>query len=617
MQYYYNSRDLECKKPFGAVKDNEKIEFTFFARNGVFVHKVFLVLTKDEEDPVYYEMGFESQEEAQSIFKLELKIDDPALYWYYFDVVTELGNVKLFKGDDNNACEYASDLYQLTVYSHEFKTPEFIEGGIIYHIFVDRFNKGLDADAVFEKQGVLKKWDEDVTVVDSDGVFRANDFFGGNFQGIIDRLDYLKHLGVTLIYLSPIFKSSSNHRYDTGDYLQLDELLGTEEKFKELIAKAKQRGMEVMLDGVFNHTGADSLYFNKFGNYPSVGAYQSKHSPYYNWYSFSHFPDRYNCWWGITVTPTLNKPCKGYENLILGEGGVIEKYMDMGVKAWRLDVVDELNSEFVIALRKAIKSKDKDALIIGEVWEDASNKMSYGTRRQYFQGEQLDGVMNYPFKEAVLEFVFTGNKEAFSRKVGEIVENYPAPALNAAMNIVGTHDTWRILNVCADLNVNAKDKSAKRLVRIDRRTAENCLGRLTIAVVLQFTLPGVPSIYYGDERGLDGYDDPLNRRTMPWDTNNEDIFALYEKITSIRRNYKEFFCGKICFIDNDGLLVYRRYNKDAYLSVVVNNGTQLCNLPLENDCIDLLTGEHYNKGDNLVKTHKVLILVAKNNFKKL
>ena len=176
--------------------------------------------------------------------------------------------------------------WQLTVYDKSFVVPDTIKGGVIYHIFADRFaHAGKD---VQPRYGYLKKWGEKVTVREPDGSYRANDFFGGNFKGITGKLDYLASLGVTEIYLSPIFESSSNHRYDTGDYMKIDPLLGTEDDFRELITQARKRGIGIILDGVFNHSGADSVYFNQLGHYDSVGAYQSKDSPYYDWYYFRH-----------------------------------------------------------------------------------------------------------------------------------------------------------------------------------------------------------------------------------------------------------------------------------------------------------------------------------------
>ena len=419
---YFDSRNPDCKSPFGSVEQDREMTFRIFVKDGVYVQNVELQIFEDGNDvPYVFPMSFSCKRGNESEFFTKISIVKVGLYWYRFLFRTENGDV--YKDND-------SKMYQFTVYGKKYVTPDWAKGGIIYHIFVDRFNKGEDKNAKFEKNGVLKKWGEEVTIVDPDGVFRANDFYGGNFQGIIDKLDYLKDLGVNIIYLSPIFKSSSNHRYDTGDYEKVDELLGDETKFGELIEKAEQKGMGIMLDGVFNHTGADSKYFNKFGNYPTLGAYQSQESEYYDWFDFYKFPDEYHCWWGITVTPTVSQRAKSFREMIAGKKGIIEKWTKLGVKGWRLDVVDELREDFVKDIRKAVKKNNSQAVLIGEVWEDASNKVAYSYRRHYFQGEELDGVMNYPFKEATLAYALGGSADSFIETVSAIVENYPRQSLD-------------------------------------------------------------------------------------------------------------------------------------------------------------------------------------------
>ena len=374
--FYYNCLDEECKRPFGALRAGHDLSLSVFSRDGVFINKVTVVLTADEDgSQTEYPMIFKGKENGVSRYDATFRVGSGGLYFYHFVLDTEWGGEVRY-ADENQTP------WQLTVFSSSYKTPDFIKGGLVYQIFVDRFNKGKDPQAVFDKKGgVLKAWNEPLTACDPDGVYRANDFYGGNLQGVIDKLTYLKSLGVTLIYLTPVFESASNHRYDTGDYMKLDKLVGTEDKLRELIQKAAEKGMGVILDGVFNHTGADSKYFNKFGNYPTVGAYQSERSPYADWYFFDKFPDKYKCWWGVTVSPTLNKQAPSLRRMMLHKNGVIRKWTDMGIAGWRLDVVDELEENYVRALRRAIKQKDKDKLIIGEVWEDASNKVSYDKRR--------------------------------------------------------------------------------------------------------------------------------------------------------------------------------------------------------------------------------------------
>ncbi|MDE5549394.1 MAG: glycoside hydrolase family 13 protein, partial [Clostridia bacterium] len=392
-----------------------------------------------------------------------------------------------------------------------------------------------------------------------------------NLQGIIDKLDYLQDLGVTLIYLSPIFESSSNHRYDTGDYEKIDPLLGSEEKFAELIEKAKEKGIGIMLDGVFNHTGADSKYFNKFGNYPTLGAYQSQDSKYYDWFDFYNYPDDYHCWWGITVTPTISQRAKDFRNMIAGKKGIIEKWTKLGVKGWRLDVVDELREDFVKDIRKAVKSNDSDAVLIGEVWEDASNKIAYSYRRHYFQGEQLDGVMNYPFKEATLAYALGGDLKNFTDTILTIVENYPKQAMDVTMNLIDSHDTARALSVLSGVDMVGTDKAFRRDYRLNPELYDIAKKRLLMASAIQFTLPGIPSIYYGDERGMQGYEDPLCRRTINWDGYDEEILSHYKTLGRIRKEYNAVMRGETYFEWHDGLLVLCRKSGKKIIKTVANN----------------------------------------------
>jgi cyclomaltodextrinase / maltogenic alpha-amylase / neopullulanase len=588
MEIYFDSKDPRCKTPFGAVSTDDSLELNVYCKDGVFINKAKVIVYKDgQEVPFEYPLVYSFTKDGTSCFKMIENNLDVGLYWYSFEFDTEEGIVK----KDLNGYGY-----QLTVYDRKYKTPEFAKGGIIYHIFVDRFNKGKDNSITFNKNGVLKNWDEKVTLKDPDGVYRANDFYGGNFQGIIDKLDYLKELNVSIIYLSPIFKSSSTHRYDTGDYLQVDELLGSEKKFKELIDTAHEKGMEIMLDGVFNHTGADSLYFNKFNNYPSVGAYQSKQSPYYNWYTFYDFPDNYHCWWGVTVCPTIKPVPNGFRDLITNPiNGVIKKWTSLGVKGWRLDVVDELAEDFVKDIRKAIKSSNKDALMIGEVWEDASNKIAYEYRRHYFQGEELDGVMNYVFKTAILDYVNSGDAKIFKDRVEEIIENYPKQSLDCSMNLIGTHDTIRALTMLSGADKKIVSKESRRDYRLNKEEYSLASKKLKIASALQFILPGIPSIYYGDEIGMQGFEDPMNREPMNWGNIDEDIHNHYIKLGNIRNKYKNEMVGDTVIENNDGVLVIKRVAKKS-ITLVANTSGEMKFYELKNDSIDLLTGKKCLKG---------------------
>jgi glycosidase len=506
-----------------------------------------------------YGLARVGQENGYDVFKVDFIVDRESTYFYRFEIKSCGKTIYCGKGEGGAAVigEWLPE-WQLSVYQSRYKTADFIKGGVVYHIFCDRFCKaGTNPKPSY---GVEKGWDEDVTIRDPDGVYRANDFFGGNFRGITSKLDYLLSLGVTALYLSPIFESSSNHRYDTADYMKLDKLLGTEKDFAELNKEAAERGISIVLDGVFNHTGADSVYFNKFGHYPSVGAYQSKDSPYYDWYTFYRYPDDYHCWWGVTVVPTIARDAQGFRSLIAGDGGVIEKWMKFGVKGWRLDVVDELPSTFVEEIRERIKSENPDGLVLGEVWEDASTKYSYGEERQYFFGEELDGVMNYVYKKAILDYVKDRDGVKFTETVLTIMENYPKESLDTCFTLIGTHDTVRALNVLSGADLSGKTKEERRAYRLSRGEYETGKKRLFLASALQYFLPGVPSVYYGDEIGMQGFEDPLNRRPFTWDRIDGEILAHYRYLGRLRAENRADFVSA-AKISTDGLRVEIRRGK--------------------------------------------------------
>lgn len=542
----FNSRKIECKSPYGAVKCGEKLSLHFPIASWVSVDKMYVFIRLgDVSTPV--EMRFEKSENGFSVYTADYVFDAAGIYYYRFEMRNRDGVWYYGRGENGESvCGENLPEWQLTVYKSTYKTPDFAKGNIIYHVFVDRFNRA-DGVKTKRKYRLHESFSESPEVVSADGKYYADDFFGGNFNGIREKLDYLEELGVGIIYLSPIFKAYSNHRYDTGDYLKVDELLGTDDDFKRLLDAAHEKGMKIILDGVFNHSGADSLYFNKFGTYDSLGAYQSKSSPYYDWYYFKKFPDEYACWWGCDNVPDLNKSNKDYRALVFGKNGVVEKWQKLGVDGWRLDVVDELPIDFVNLLIKKIKSVNKDALVIGEVWEDASTKVSYGELRPYLLGDQLDGTMNYPFMNAIIAYVRDGDEKFFKDTVQSILENYPKETVYCLMNSLGTHDTVRIINALSDVRAHGWSKTHKLGYKLPDSEYEKAKKKLYLASVLQFTLPGIPSIFYGDEAGLQGFDDPINRRPYPWGSEDKEILAHYKKLGRIRRENRAVFrAGSIC-----------------------------------------------------------------------
>ncbi|MFA5527574.1 MAG: bifunctional glycogen debranching protein GlgX/4-alpha-glucanotransferase, partial [Peptostreptococcales bacterium] len=409
-----------------------------------------------------------------------------------------------------------------------------------------------------DKKGGIKRWT----------------FFGGNLKGIIKKLPYLEELGATILYLNPIFEAASNHKYDTGDYHKVDPMYGDMETFVTLVQEARKIGISIILDGVFSHTGSDSRYFNKYGNYPELGAYQSEKSPYYSWYKWKEPGKTYESWWGVEDLPNVNELNPSFQDFIFGsENSVIQFWLRKGIKGWRLDVADELPVEFIRKLRQAIHKVDSEAILIGEVWEDASNKSSYGEMRQYFSGEKLDSTMNYPLRKILLSYLLEkiDGREAVNRMMN-LYENYPLENVRAAMNIIGSHDRIRILTILGDAPHEASLTQQEREdYRLTDEARKKAIERLKLLALMQITLPGVPCIYYGDEVGLEGYSDPYNRGTFPWGHEDKVLQHWYKRIIRLYKEYEVFLNGQFSPFNMDkDLLGFRSTGDGEEMIVCVN-----------------------------------------------
>lgn len=586
---YHNSREDRYRSPFGAAVCGSKVVLGLTVKSDLPAGSAEVVVSSREVDG--YRMPLELKEEQGDLRYYTVQVNMPqvpGLLWYYFEVEVEgaryyYGNNEKLSGGVGSTYGTIPPRYQITVYKGEAASPQWFKKAIMYQIFVDRFCNGNEDGRVLNPKAnsfIYGSWNDVPMYIrdcDKGGIARW-DFFGGNLRGVISKLEYLKSLGVSVIYLNPIFEASSNHKYDTADYTKVDPMFGSNETFRELCEKAGKHGISIILDGVFSHTGSDSIYFNKYGNYPGIGAFQSADSPYYSWYRFKCSPDDYECWWGVESLPNVNEMDPGYiDYIITGENSIIKQWMELGAKGWRLDVADELPDEFIRLIRKAMKEKDADSVLMGEVWEDASNKVSYGVRRAYLMGEELDSVMNYPFRGAMLDF-FTGKHDA--SHVDEILmsirENYPIHNFYCNMNMLGTHDVPRILTLLGEAppeeTLSQKQKEGYRLPEGQRRLG---IERLKLLSLIQMTFPGVPSIYYGDEAGLEGYRDPLNRGTYPWGNEDAELLRWYKTITSVRNRYDVFSTGdwRTVFAEGDvyGYIRVIKNGRDAFGERAENN----------------------------------------------
>ena len=419
-----------------------------------------------------------------------------------------------------------------------------------------------------------------------------NKFYGGTLWGIIEKLDYIKSLGTTAIYLSPVFRAASNHKYDTADYMTVDPIFGGEPALKALIAAAKEKGIEIILDGVFNHTGSDSIYFNRYGRYAELGAYQSKKSKYYDWYDFQEYPGKYTSWWGIDTLPRINPDKTECRDYFVGEGGVIDKYEKMGVYGFRLDVADELSDEFIGKIKERLSGKRKDRILYGEVWEDASNKCSYGSRRRYYLGDELDGVMNYPIRKGIIDYLTGNGKESLAYALTDVTNNAPEQVLHNQMNLLGTHDTERILTLLGGISAEGKSNHTLARLRMDNGHRSYAVKKLMSAYTILATIPGIPTIFYGDEAGLEGYRDPFNRMPYPWGNEDKRLLSHYINIGKIRRENPIYADADFKLIHLDEkLLVFSRFDSEEAYITVVNNSDEDMSLCFDDEATELIVGE--------------------------
>ena len=555
----------EYKNPAGSVREGQPVRFEITAPEREYLS----VICRSDDGAVSFEKRMEKQGGTHFC---EIVFDSRGLYYYS---IADSGSFFLNCSENGELFFSRSRIWcQQLVVAEEYEPASAFFGGTAYQIFPDRFAvsgevERLPGRSYHEDLHEIPDWRPD-----SSGKIRNNDFYGGNLRGIIDRLGYLSDLGVTLIYLNPIFESNSNHRYDTGDYFRIDRQLGTEEDFRELCSEAKRNGIKIILDGVFSHTGDDSVYFNKYGRYDSIGAYQSKESRYFDWFNFQEWPDRYDSWWGIDTLPEVNEMAESYTEFITGTGGVIDHWMQAGASGFRLDVADELPDEFIAEVRNAVKRNDRDGLLIGEVWEDASNKISYGKRRKYFWGDELDGCMNYPFKNAVLEYIRSRDAELLKRSVDEICLHYPPEMLSACLNMLSSHDTERAINALAapQDRQRSRDEQAARVLSKDEYLRG--VEMLKLAYALMFFLPGIPMVYYGDEIGMQGYGDPFCRGFFCEDTADENLRTAMREICKKRKENADILDTGTTdiFLAENGVLGFYRIKNEKKLAFIINMG---------------------------------------------
>lgn len=581
LNFPYDSFDPLCKSPFGAVPAGTAVRFSIALSEFTLPLRCELLLYKadqfDDPERLGMEIDYAFVGCNRYVRTLELP-PEPALYFYCFEVATADGLQQLRRIDSHNGDFCEGDMWQLTAYDPNYDTPDPPSRGIVYQIFPDRFcsggqpKQGVPCDrTLFEDWYRLPEF-----LPNKDGEITNSDYFGGDLRGIAEKLGYIASLGVSLIYLNPIFEAHSNHRYNVADYRRVDPLLGTNDDFRALCEQARGYGIGIILDGVFSHTGSDSVYFNKEHRYGDGGAYNDPESPCRGWYKFNEYPHDYHSWWGFKTLPEIIEENPDFMEFICGKDGVIHYWMGLGAQGFRLDVADELPDVILDRLRQAVKAANPEGILIGEVWEDASNKIAYSQRRRYLLGQQLDSVMNYPFMNAVLRYVRYGDHGALYHGILGILENYPAPSIRLLFNSLSTHDTPRAITMLAGEEYTGGDRywQAQHMGLTPEQYARGC-SLLLIAYTLIYFLPGTPSLFYGDEVGVRGWRDPFNRTTYPWGREDK---ALLEKFQTLGALFREQdFLRDAEFIPVEStpdVLIYARQKDAQRLVVAVNRSAQ-------------------------------------------
>ena len=586
-QDIFHSRDSRCKSPYGAVPKDAQVRLTLRPRRAEGVSRCTLTARyeMDGDRTLTLPMEWSGLEEGRDLYTASLPAGGPGLVWYSF------------RAERFNADPLELGPYQLTVYDDSETVPAWFGRGVTYQIFPDRFCRSHIPDptgmvggrTVHENWSDCPQWQPD-----EQGQIRNRDFFGGDLAGIMEKLDYLKDLGVDTIYFNPIFEAAENHRYGTADYGNIDPMLGTKQDFRRLCEQAHRRGIRVMLDGVFNHAGFVSRYFNGDGFYGPGGASRDPNSPYRSWFRFTHWPDRYDSWWGIRTLPAFNAHDPGYRRFVFGDGdSVIRRWLRAGADGWRLDVADEVPDDFVAGIHRAARAEKPSAVVVGEVWEDGSTKIAYGVRRKHILGGHCDGLMNYPFRTAALNFLLGQGAEQFVAAMETLRENYPPSAFFSAMNSLGTHDTPRALTLLA-LSSPCTDQSRQWRAdfRLNGEQRRRGVERLKVGSALLFCFPGSPTVYYGDEAGMEGFEDPFNRRTYPWGQEDKELLDWYAALGRLRREHQALQIGNIEYLFDFGdLLAFSRRDGQETVLCACNAGEQpqTCLLdfpvtPLLGDC---------------------------------
>lgn len=557
-----------------------KIVATFDYKEG-YIKDVFLKVNNGKREESF-KLNYKEVKENIVYFEKEIYLETCALYKYFLEYKAN-DEIKYLKKDNTVVSEQLSE-YEKSKLSVNFSVPSWAKGKIMYHIFIDRFNKSekLEIDEL-KNRHIHKNWDEDIINVDENGVWN-NYFYGGNLLGIEEKLDYIKSLGTEIIYLSPVVHSQSNHRYDTSDYENVDPYIGSNKDLKNLCEKAHESGIKIILDAVFNHTGNDSKYFNEYNNFNEIGAYQSKDSPYYNFFKKYCANEKvyFDYWWGMKNLPVCDGENEEWIKYITGKNGVIDKWYELGIDGLRLDVADELTDEFIEKINEACKRNNENSFILGEVWENPMRM-----NRDYIgSGKSMHSVMNYKLVDALIRYFKFEDTEKLRYTINDILSEYPDEMIQSLMNFTSTHDISRAINIfSSDLyhqnqqwvwdtgNENSNlltDEEIKKGLEIYKTYI------LTLAM-----MPGNLSIFYGDETLVEGFGNLYNRKPFPWDKQNDNLIGFFKSIGELRKQENELETSDLKILEiNKDYIIFERNNKAIKYLIAVNRTSEIKKIDL-------------------------------------
>lgn len=595
----FDTRNTEFKSPFGAVAEGSTVSFTIKITKGM-PKEVNLIVSEEVIEGEMWvhrfvnDISYPMKRVDRTTYTVDVKFDKKMVYGYIFEI--KKGRNTYYYGNNDFVYNVAhvrvrrtggsgrmydrkpsKGQFVQTVYDGDFRTPDWSKDMVTYYIFPERFKNGNKKND--PKPGVTKfygakdiefhnDWNDRKPWVPGDGKSDDewnNDFYGGDIEGIISKLDYIKNLGFNAIYLNPIFQAPSNHKYDTADYLKIDESFGTLDDFKRMVSESKKRGIRIMLDTSLNHSGSDSVYMDRYGKYPGIGAFENEvireDSPYYNWYSFTpraRSADGMYKQWANPSLASFTEHDSYKEFAYRADDSVTKYWLNLGIDGWRMDVVPWKSDTFWREWSAEVKKTNPSALTIAEAWFDCS---------KYFLGDMFDSTMNYIFRQAVYDYAKGGSAVFFNDILEMVRENYPSEAFHSVMNLLSTHDSDRALAYFGYTDYDYPKEKYDEAVK-----------KLKLASFIQMSYPGAPAVYYGDEAGMTGKGDPANRGPFPWEEDggnpDRELTEYYRQIISMRNENPVLRRGSVetVYID-ESVVVKLRILDDKEALVVYNNST--------------------------------------------